>query len=145
MSFPKLLVCLVCSLVLAAPAWAAGKQTKGNKPLSISQGAEVALTDFLVTGKTTVFDFTSVYCPPCRAYAEPLLALHQQRGDLAVVKVDINRQEYHHIDWESPVARQYALSGLGLPHFKIYGPDGKLVVEGPEARLQVNRWLAELR
>lgn len=145
MPFNKSLVCLLCSLVLAAPALAAGKQTKGNKPLSIAQGQQVDLADFLVTGKTTVFDFTSVYCPPCRAYAEPLLALHQQRGDLAVVKVDINRQEYHHIDWESPVARQYALSGMGIPHFKIYGPDGKLVVEGPEARAQVNRWLAELK
>lgn len=145
MSFPQPLVFLLCSLVLTVPALAAGKQTKGNKPLSISQGSEVALTDFLVTGKTTVFDFTSVYCPPCRAYAEPLLILHQQRGDLAVVKVDINRVEYHHIDWESPVSRQYGLPALGVPHFKIYGPDGKLVVEGREAREQVNRWLAEMR
>ena len=145
MAFPKLLVSLLCSVLLAGPALAAGKQTKGNKPLSISQGAEVALTDFLVTGKITVFGFTSEYCPRCRAYAEPLLALHQQHGDLAVVKVNINRQEYHRIDWESPVARQYALAGLGLPHFKIYGPDGKLVVEGPEARAQVNRWLAGLK
>jgi len=145
MTFNKLLVGFLCSFVLAAPALAAGRQTKGNKPLSISQGRQVDLADFLVTGKTTVFDFTSEYCPPCRAYAEPLLALHQQRGDLAVVKVDINRQEYHRIDWESPVARQFALSGMGLPHFKIYGPDGQLVAEGREARLQVNRWLAELK
>jgi thiol-disulfide isomerase/thioredoxin len=145
MSLQKLLASLLCSLVLATPALAAGKQTKGSKPLSIAQGAEVALADFLVTGKTTVFDFTSEYSPPCRDYAEPLLALHRQRGDLAVVKVDINRREYHRIDWESPVARQYALSGLGLPHFKIYGPDGRLVAEGPEARSQVNRWLAGLK
>ena len=145
MALNKLLVSLLCSLVLAAPALAAGKQTKRNKPLSISQGAEVALADFMVTGKTTVFDFTSEYSPSCRAYAEPLLALHRQRGDLAVVKVDINRQEYHRIDWESPVARQYELSGLGLPHFKIYGPDGQLVIEGPEARALVNRWLSALK
>lgn len=145
MSFPKLLVSLLCALVLVAPGLAAGKHTKGEKPLSISQGREVDLADFLVTGRTTVFDFTSEYCPPCRAYSDPLLKLHQQRGDLAVVKVDINRSEYHLIDWESPVARQYALSGLGLPYFKIYGPDGKLVAEGREARSRLNRWLSELR
>lgn len=145
MTFPKYLLPLLCSLVLAAPAWAAGRQTKGEKPLRIAQGLKVDLADFLVTGKTTVFDFTSEYCPPCRAYAEPLLVLHQLRGDLAVVKVDINRPEYHHIDWQSPVAQQFELSGMGLPHFKIYGPDGKLVAEGREARLQVNRWLAALK
>ena len=141
MKFNKFLVSLLCSLVLAAPAFAAGKSTKGDKPLSISQGQKVDLADFLVTGKTTVFDFTSEYCPPCRVYADPLLKLHQRRQDLAVVKVDINRPEYHHIDWESPVSQQYALSGKGIPHFKIYGPDGKLVSEGDEARLQVNRWI----
>ncbi len=145
MPFNKLFVCLLCSLVLAAPALAAGKQTKGQKPLSIAQGGEVQLVDFLVTGRTTVFDFTSEYSPSCRVYSDPLLRLHRSRNDLAVVKVDINRVEYHHIDWESPVARQYELAGKELPHFKIYGPDGLLVVEGPEARAQVNRWLSELK
>ena len=111
MKFNKFLVSLLCSLVLAAPAFAAGKSTKGDKPLSISQGQKVDLADFLVTGKTTVFDFTSEYCPPCRVYADPLLKLHQRRQDLAEVKVDINRPEYHHIDWDSPVSQQYALSG----------------------------------
>lgn len=145
MAFSKILLFLLCSLALAAPGWAAGRHTKGAKPLSISQGAKVDLADFLVTGMTTVFDFTSEYCPPCRQYSEPLLALHRLSKDIAVVKVDINRQEYHHIDWESPVAEQYALSGKGLPHFKIYGPDGKLIVEGREARLQVNKWIASMR
>jgi thiol-disulfide isomerase/thioredoxin len=144
MSFLKLLVPLLCSLVLAAPAWAAGKQTKGNKPLSIAQGQKVDLADFLVTGMMTVFDFTSEYCPPCRAYSDPLLRLHQQSTNLAVVKVDINRPEYHYIDWQSPVARQFALSGKGIPYFMIYGPEGRLLAEGPEAREQVNRWLAKL-
>ena len=118
---------LFCALALVTTALAAGKHTKGEKPLSISQGAEVSLADFLVTGKTTVFDFTSEYCPPCRGYAEPLLLLHQQRADVAVVKVDINRAEVHRIDWDSPVAKQYGMRSI--PHFKVYGPDGKLIAE----------------
>ena len=145
MSFPKLLLPLLCSLALAAPGFALSRHTKGEKPLSISQGQTVELADFLVTGKTTSIDFTSEYCPPCRAYAEPLLALHQRGTNLAVVKVDINRPEYHLIDWESPVARQFTLSEKGLPYFMIFGPDGKLMVEGPEARQQVDEWIAQLK
>ncbi len=145
MTFHKYLLSLLCSLALAVPVFAAGQHTKGEKPLSISHGQTVELTDFLVTGMTTIFDFTSEYCEPCRAYAEPLLALHQQGNDIAVVKVDINRAEYHEIDWESPVAQQFALSGQGIPHFKIYGPDGKLIVEGRPARQLVNQWLEKLK
>ena len=141
----KLLLALLCSLVLVTSALAEGKHTKGEKPLRISQGELVNLTDFLVPGKITVFDFTSEYCGPCRGYAQTLLLLHQQRADVAVVKVDINRSEVHKIDWDSPVAQQYTLSDKGLPYFKIYGPDGKLMAEGPEARQQINEWIGQLK
>ncbi len=138
-----LLLGLLGSLALATPGLAAGQHNKGEKPLSISQGQKVELTDFLVTGKTTIFEFTSEYCPPCRAYAEPLLALHQQGSDLAVVKVDINRPEYHKIDWKSPVAEQYGMNSI--PHFKVFGPDGKLIAEGREGRQLVDQWIERLK
>lgn len=143
----KFLLALLCSVVFASSAFAgAGTHLKGEKPLRISQGAEVNLADFLVTGKITVFDFTSEYCPPCRRYAEVLLRLHQQRSDVAVVKVDINRVEMHKIDWDSPVARQYGLRSI--PHFKIYGPAGELRAEDTTdqrlARALVDRWIAAL-
>lgn len=145
MSFPKFLASLLCGLALIAPGLAQGRHTKGEKPLRISQGQKVELADFLVTNRTTLFIFTSEYHPACRAYDEPLFALHQRGSNLAVVKVDINRPEYHEIDWDSPVVLQYALSTKGLPHFKIFGPDGKLMVEGPEARQQVNEWIAAMQ
>ncbi len=142
----KLLLSLLCSLVLVASSLAQGKHTKDDKPLAIAQGAEVNLADFLVPGKITIFDFTSEYCPPCRGYAQPLLLLHQRRADVAVVKVDINRPEFHKIDWNSPVARQYGIHSI--PHFKIYGPDGKLLAEDSlnknPARIMVDRWIAAL-
>ena len=154
---PLKLLPLLCSLVLVTSALAAGRHTKGEKPLAISQGQAVELNDFLVPGKITLFDFTSEYCGPCRAYADPLLQLHRQRADLAVVKVDINRPEIHKIDWDSPVARQYDLHSI--PHFKVYGPDGKLLAEdhitfGPDgqpssrdssARLLVDQWISALQ
>ena len=145
MTFPKLLLTLLGVLALAAAGLAQSRHTKGEKPLSISQGQKVELADFLVTGKTTIFDFTSEYSPPCRGYSEPLLRLHQRGTNLAVVKVDINRAEYHLVDWESPVARQYALADKGLPYFIIFGPDGKVMVEGPDARQQVNEWIGQLK
>lgn len=116
--------------------------TKGNQPAHIAQGAAITLADHLVAGKTTVVDFTSEYCPPCRAYAEPLNQLHAQRADVAVVKVDINRPDVRGIDWKSPVAQQFGLRSI--PHFKVYGPDGKLVAEGDDARKVVNDMLAKL-
>ncbi|HVT72347.1 MAG TPA: thioredoxin family protein [Lacunisphaera sp.] len=153
----KYLLPLCCSLVLATSAIAAGQHTKGAKPLAIAQGREVDLKDFLVPGKYTIFDFTSEYCPPCRAYADPLLKLHQRRADLAVVKVDINRPEVHGIDWRSPVATEFGLQSI--PHFKVFGPDGKMIAEdqiafGPDgrvvkrdnaARQMVDRWIAASR
>ncbi len=133
---------------VAASAHVAGPvHLKGAEPLRIAHGENIALADYLVPGKTTIFDFTSEYCPPCRAYDEPLAKLHQQRTDLVVVKVDINRPETKGIDWKSPVAQQYGMNSI--PHFKVYGPDGKLIAEdttrpGP-ARQLVNQWLEELK
>ncbi|MFZ5496177.1 MAG: TlpA family protein disulfide reductase [Verrucomicrobiota bacterium] len=112
-------VCLLSSVAAAA--------SKGPEPLRIAQGETVRLADHLVPGKTVIFDFTSKYCPPCRAYDEPLHQLHTSRDDIVVVQVDINRPGVQRIDWQSPVARQFGLQSI--PQFKIYGPDGKLVAE----------------
>ncbi|HTL67501.1 MAG TPA: thioredoxin family protein [Lacunisphaera sp.] len=149
----KRLTLLACAFILATTALAAGRHVKDDKPLAIAQGREVDLKDFLVPGKYTIFDFTSEYCPPCRAYADPLLKLHQRRPDVAVVKVDINRPEIHGIDWQSPVAVEFGL--ISIPQFKVFGPDGRLVAEdkvvlGPDGRLArrefparelVDRWI----
>jgi thiol-disulfide isomerase/thioredoxin len=123
-------LCLLSSVALAAA-------TKGAEPLRISQGGEVTLTDYLVPGKTVVFDFTSKFCGPCRLYDEPLHDLHTRRADVVVIKVDVNRPDVQGIDWESPVVRQFDLRSI--PHFKVYSPQGKLLAEdklviGPDGR-----------
>ena len=112
----------------------------------VARGERVELTDYLVPGKTVIFDFTSKYCPPCRMYEEPLKALHQKRADIAVVKVDINRPGVKKIDWDSPVAKQYGMGSI--PRLKIFGPDGKLIAEDigddKPARKLVNEWCEAL-
>jgi thiol-disulfide isomerase/thioredoxin len=127
------------SLALAVAARAEGVHVKGPTPLHISHGQEITLADYLVPGKTTVFDFYSEYCPPCRAIAPKLEKLHAERADIAVVKVDINRPGIKRIDWQSPVAREFHLQSI--PHFKIFGPDGKLQAEGDDAYETILGWV----
>jgi len=126
--------------LIAAPVLlpAAEVHEKGLKPLVISNGQKVKLADYLVPGKTTVFDFYSEYCPTCRSIAGGLEKLHESRGDIAVVLVNINRPGFKGIDWTSPVAKQYDLPST--PQLKVYGPDGKLVVEGKPAYQMVTGW-----
>lgn len=135
------ILALVLAAVIAAPLAFCADDThvKGPSPAHISMGQKVDVANYLVPGKTTIVDFYSEYCPPCRAIAPKLVKLHQNRDDIAVVKVDINRPGVKGIDWESPVAQQYQLHSI--PHFKIYGPDGKLQAEGDAAYEKVSSWV----
>jgi thiol-disulfide isomerase/thioredoxin len=128
---------LAVSAFAAAPLHAA-ERTKPATPERIAHGQEVSLADYLVPGKTVIFDFTSEFCPPCRAISPKLDRLHAKRADIVVVKVDINRANVQGIDWKSPVAQQYGMHSI--PHFKVFGPDGKLVAEGKPARALVTGW-----
>jgi len=108
-------------------------------PPTVAYGQKVELASLVVRGKTTVFDFSSPYCPPCQEIAPLMADLHQRRDDLAVITVNINRPEVKGIDWDSPVAKQFRLNSI--PHFVIYGPDGQQQLDGDAARDQVMSWL----
>src|SRR5665213_857619 len=112
---------------------------RGPEPREVSLGGQpIKLSDYAVPGKTTIFDFYSEFCPPCRAIAPLVKKLHEARSDLAVVEVDINRPGLKAIDWESPIAKEFQLDSI--PHFKVFGPDGKLLAEGDDARTTVMGW-----
>jgi hypothetical protein len=136
--------CLILALAFALPAvvLAADTKTKGPKPVRVAYGQPINLADYLVPGKTTVFDFTSKYCPPCVAIAPDLEKLHAKRDDIVVVFVDINRPETKGIDWKSPVAQQHGMRSIS--HFKVFGPDGKMIAEDTpkdaKARQMVTKW-----
>jgi len=49
--------------------------------------------------------------------------------------VDINRPSVRGIDWTSPVAKQYQVRWV--PFFRVYGGDGKIILEGHAASEQV--------
>ena len=141
MRYLRMTAALAFAAMLAAPhsLLADDTHSKGDKPIQISHGDVVKLSDYLVTGKTTVFDFYSEYCGPCRAIGPRLEKLHETHADIAVVKVDINRPDTKGIDWHSPVAREFGLEFI--PQFKVYGPDGKLKAEGDAAYEMVTGWL----
>jgi thiol-disulfide isomerase/thioredoxin len=122
-----------------SPASAGSPGQKSSTPARIARGKEVDLQSYVVPGKTTIFDFTSEYCPPCRAIAPLLHKLHADRADVVVVEVDINRPGLQGIDFASPVARQFQLGSI--PAFKIYGPNGRLQAEGDDAYQQVRNML----
>lgn len=130
------------ALTAVLPLAFAGGKSKSDKPERIAFGEKVSLADHAVAGKTTVFDFTSEYCPPCRAIAPRLDALHERRDDIVVVAVDINRPDVRGIDWNSPVAEQYSIRSV--PQFKVFGPDGKLQAEGKKAQELVFGLLSKL-
>jgi len=104
-------------------------------------GQEFDIKPFVQEGKTTIFDFYSEYCPPCRKISPLLERLDLKREDIVVFKVDINRPGVKGIDWSSPLARQYRLRSI--PHFKIYDPGGDLSHENKPAYLEVQRLLRE--
>ncbi len=84
-----------------------------------------------VKGRTTIIDFYSDYCPPCKRISPFLRKLDARREDITVIRIDINRRGVEGIDWDSPVAKQFRLKSI--PHFIVITPWGKFMCEGKEA------------
>lgn len=107
-----------------------GRYTLKSLPAYMIEGP-VNLQKMIVKGKTNIIDFYSEYCPPCKKIAPFLRKLDEKRGDIAVIKIDINRKGITGIDWESPVAMQFELKSV--PYFIVISPWGKLICKGKEA------------
>lgn len=112
------------------------RTVNGSRP-----GERIDLPPHLVPGKTTIFDFYSEHCPPCRRLSGLLRTLADRRPNVAVRKVNIDRRGADGIDWGSPVVQQYGIRSV--PHVKIFGPDGTLVAEGDEGSRRVYRMIEE--
>ena len=109
----------------AAPPTAAGLDIR-----VISRGEPVNLRRELVPGKYTLFDYYADWCPPCRELAPALEEMVRRNPNLALRKIDI-------VDWKHPVAAQQGVDGL--PFFRLYGPDGRLIREGEETLQDLER------
>ncbi len=105
--------------------------SRGHADNSRAPGETVNVREHLFPGKTTIVDFYSDYCPPCRKIAPLLQKLAARRPDVAVVKLDINRPGVRGIDWGSPLANQFQLRSI--PHFQVWDAQQRLVGEGEQA------------
>lgn len=95
---------------------------------TITWGNPVDLEKYLVPGKTTIFDFYSYFCGPCRQITPRLEHMAAQRDDVVVRVVNVNRPGVMGIDGRSPVAMQHRV--FSFPSFFIYGPDKRLLASG---------------
>jgi len=84
----------------------------------ISRGEAVSLTDNIVEGKVTVFDFYAEWCGPCRLVDRVLIGVLRDHQDVAVRKIDI-------VDWESEVTGQHLSDVSGLPYVIVYDKRGE--------------------
>ncbi len=104
-------------------------------------GKKVDVADLAIPGKTTIFDFFSEYCAPCRKISPILEELDRRRNDIVVIKLNINRQGVKGIDWNSPLAKQYRITSI--PYFIIYDGNGNRTHEGMRASYRVQQLLQE--
>lgn len=84
----------------------------------VEDGRDVPdLAALLVKGKTTVVDFSGLWCRPCRKIDQYMVTALATRKELAYRRLDIG-------DWESPLAKHYLKDVPQLPYVIVYGPDG---------------------
>ncbi|MBI2299951.1 MAG: thioredoxin family protein [Armatimonadetes bacterium] len=99
------------------------------------------LEDHLVKGKTVVFEFGAAYCGMCREYAPRMTRLDERRADIVVKTVEIDPQIVHSSAANSP-AQRFGI--IGIPAFRVYGPDGKLQLQGIQALARVQQLLKQV-
>ena len=80
------------------------------------------LTVLLVKGKTTVVDFSGIWCRPCRKIDEHMVKVLGEKKDVAYRRLDIG-------DWDTPLAKRYLKEVPQLPYVIVYGANGKKVDE----------------
>jgi thiol-disulfide isomerase/thioredoxin len=108
-----------------------------------SPGEAIELESVIVKGKTTIVDFFSEFCGPCKELAPMLGFLAKSKEDVIVRKLDLNRKDMQSgIDFESPLAIKYSIKSI--PHLKIFDKDGKLKAEGDAAKAEVESMIEEI-
>jgi len=109
--------------------------TEGNAG---STGQRVDVKKFVKPGQTTIIDFYSRSCPPCLKLAPMLDSMSARRPKTQVVKLNIDRPGAQGIDFDSPLAKQYNLTGI--PFLMVYDESGNLKAQGREALNMVLEW-----
>lgn len=75
------------------------------------------LATILVKGKTTVVDFSGIWCKPCREIDKHMVVVLGTHKEIAYRRLDIG-------DWDSALAKRYLKDVPQLPYVIVYGPNG---------------------
>lgn len=87
----------------------------------ISDGRDLPdVATVAVKGKTTIVDFSALWCRPCRKIDEHMVTVLAAKKEIAYRRLDIG-------DWDSPLAQRYLKDVPQLPYVIVFGPDGKQV------------------
>lgn len=108
---------------------------------SATPGQTIDLEKVLVSGKSTVLEFYSDACPPCREMAPVVERIAKAHPEIAFRKLNIDRAGMQEIDFDSPLATQMALHSV--PSFRIYDEQGKLKADGQQAKDQMRTWFSQ--
>ncbi len=106
-------------------------------------GTPVEVREYLVPGKHTIVGYLSAYDDHSLDIEPKLLKLTEQRNDLAVRIVDVNRPEFKAVDWESPIVQELRIQSL--PYFEIYDPAQEMRAHGRPAYEQVAQWIQPIQ
>lgn len=90
------------------------------KQLSVDGQDVPDLSTHLVGGKITVFDFSALWCEPCRTLDAHVLKTVEARPDVAYRKLDVG-------DWDTPLASRYLKGIKQLPYVIVFDKNGKQV------------------
>ena len=143
---------LVVLLLLAGLA-CGGRPAAGPSPQAPEPPADLALVNgdrpgeildlgqHLAKDRTTLVEFYSDQCPPCREMERVMEYLAEQNRELAIRRVDIDRRGHQGIDFDSPLAEYYQVHAV--PSFRIYSKQGRLVARDEAAKDQVRQWYSE--
>jgi len=120
-----------------------GYSEKSSKnEIEIGFGKEVDVNKYIKKGKINIIDFYSHFCPPCMEMAPMLKKLSEEKEDIYLIKVNINRKDVNGIDWKSPVAAQYKLRSI--PNLWYVKKDGS-ILKADDARNMVESLLEPYR
>ena len=65
-----------------------------------------------------------------------MATLAEKNPDVVIIKIDIKEPD-------SPVARAYNIQTI--PYFEVFDPEGKLVAEGPEAVIWLDKAMEDAK
>lgn len=110
--------------------------TQAPPPIVLNEktpGGKVDITNLVgKENRYTLVEFYADWCGPCQAFLPIVNMLPKKFNNLAVYRVNIDK-------WKSPVCQQFQINSV--PAMIVYGPDGKELAKGEEARQWVQAQL----